>query len=138
MMHKYTLALIAATLLFAACRGPEPQPETQQPLPIVTLHGKSCFELTTRDTVPIIDDTYMDVENEFTINWPSLDSFPPATRRALIRMAFADSTSPPCDRPDNGFWHRPGWTMTIGKYWVAAPSTPYFTGPPTMPHLWAT
>ena len=86
-MHRYTLALIAATLLFAACRGPEPQPETQQPLPIVTLHGKSCFELTTRDTVPIIDDTYMDVENEFTINWPSLDSFPPATRRALILLA---------------------------------------------------
>lgn len=94
MMHRYTLALIAATLLFAACRGPEPQPETQQPLPIVTLHGKSCFELTTRDTIPIIDDTYMDVENEFTINWPSLDSFPPATRRALILLAFADSTSP--------------------------------------------
>ena len=93
-MHRYTLALIAATLLFATCRGPEPQPETQQPLPIVTLHGKSCFELTTRDTVPIIDDTYMDVENEFTINWPSLDSFPPATRRALILLAFADSTSP--------------------------------------------
>lgn len=93
-MHKPALALIAATLLHAACRGPEPRPDTRQPLPIVTLHGKSCFELTTRDTVPIIDDTYMDVENEFTINWPSLDSFPPATRRALIRMAFADSTSP--------------------------------------------
>lgn len=92
-MKKITPILIAATLLVAACRQPQPQPQALAPLPIHTLHGHSIFELTTRDTVPFVGDTYLDVDNEFTLQWPSLDSFPPATCRALIRMAFDDSTS---------------------------------------------
>lgn len=93
-MKRTTLILIAATLLVTACRQPQPQPETLAPLSIHTLHGHSTFELTTRDTIPFVEGNYLDVDNEFTLHWPSLDSFPPATCRALIRMAFDDSTSP--------------------------------------------
>lgn len=92
-MKKIALFIAAATLLFAACRQPQPQPQALAPLAINPLHGHSIVELTTRDTVPLVDNTFLDVDNEFTLNWPSLDSFPPATRRALIRMAFDDSTS---------------------------------------------
>ena len=92
-MKKLTFTSIAAILLLAACHQPTPQEESFQTLPIHMLKGKSCFEIKALEKLPLLDDVYLDVENEFTLAWPDISGFSPQVRAELSLMAFGDSTS---------------------------------------------
>lgn len=93
MNKKLSLTFLAAAMMLVACHQQEPKQESFQPLPIHKVQGRSCFEITANDTIPIVDGIHLDVENQFDIAWPDLDGFEPQVRRELIRMAFNDSTS---------------------------------------------
>jgi hypothetical protein len=57
------------------------------------LKGKSCFEIKALEALPLLNDVYLDVENEFTLAWPDISGFSPQVRAELSLMAFGDSTS---------------------------------------------
>ncbi len=92
-MKKLTFTSIAAILLLVACHQPTTQEESFQTLPIHMLKGKSCFEIKALEKLPLLDDVYLDVENEFTLAWPDISGFSPQVRTELSLMAFGDSTS---------------------------------------------
>ncbi len=92
-MKKLTFTSIAAILLLVACHQTTTQEESFQTLPIHMLKGKSCFEIKALEKLPLLDDVYLDVENEFTLAWPDISGFSPQVRAELSMMAFGDSTS---------------------------------------------
>ena len=92
-MNKLTFTSVAVILLLVACHQPTPQEESFQPLPIHMLKGKSCFEIKALEALTLLNDVYLDVENEFTLAWPDLSGFSPQVRAELSLMAFGDSNS---------------------------------------------
>ena len=92
-MKKLTFTSIAAMMLLAACHQTTPQEESFQTLPIHMLKGKSCFEIKALEALTLLNDVYLDVENEFTLAWPDISGFSPQVRAELSLMAFGDSTS---------------------------------------------
>ena len=92
-MNKLTFTSVAVILLLVACHQSTPREESFQTLPIHMLKGKSCFEIKALEALPLLNDVYLDVENQFTLAWPDLSGFSPQVRAELSLMAFGDSNS---------------------------------------------
>ena len=93
----------------AGCVSQPGEGERYEILPIHVVTGESCFEIKACDTVPIVGDVYLDVQNEFTLAWPDLDGFDASVSKELMFMAFGDSSCATMDEAGQKF---------LGRTWV--------------------
>ena len=108
-MKRRFVFLSVAAFLMAGCVSQPEEGEQYEMLPIHVVTGESCFEIKACDTVPIVGDVYLDVQNEFTLAWPDLEMFDASVRKELMFMAFGDSSCATMDEAGQKF---------LGRTWV--------------------
>ena len=105
-MKRRFVYLSVAAILMAGCVSQPEEGEQYEMLPIHVVTGESCFEIKACDTVPIVGDVYLDVQNEFTLAWPDLDRLDESVRKELMFMAFGDSSCAKIDEAGQKFLER--------------------------------
>ena len=105
MKRRFVYLSVAAILMVGCVSQPE-EGERFEMLPIHVVKGESCFEIKACDTVPIVGDVYLDVQNEFTLAWPDLDRLDESVRKELMFMAFGDSSCAKIDEAGQKFLER--------------------------------
>ena len=105
-MKRRFVYLSVAAFLMAGCVSQPEEGERYEMLPIHVVTGESCFEIKACDTVPIVGDVYLDVQNEFTLAWPDLDRLDESVRKELMFMAFGDSSCAKIDEAGQKFLER--------------------------------
>ena len=105
-MKRRFVYLSVAAILMAGCVSQPEEGERYEMLPIHVVTGESCFEIKACDTVPIVGDVYLDVQNEFTLAWPDLDRLDESVRKELMFMAFGDSSCAKIDEAGQKFLER--------------------------------
>ena len=100
---KILAVALCLILLAGACK------QKQVDFGVHPVDGKRCMELTTSEPVAAMEENRLQVENEFSIQWPDEGSLTPELEQALIHCTFGDTAAKTLDEAAEHFLNQTGF-----------------------------